>query len=141
MKFIINYDKRLNMKNLIVYMALSSILIFYGCSFNPYPLSNTVDVGPPIELESSDQPAKEVETANDEVETLPEEELLPGIIVEKIDELTIKASWNLDEGKGVIIPPAELISVVRKECANNSNGHLLSFTAIEGIVNALFKCW
>ena len=141
MKFINYYDMKLSMKNLIAYTTLSSILIFYGCSFNPYPLSNTVDVGPPIELESTDQPTKEVETANDEVETLPEEELLPGIIVEKIDELTIKASWNLDEGKGVIIPPAELISVVRKECANNSNGHLLSFTAIEGTINAFFKCW
>ena len=130
------------MKRFLLYSTLSTILLFYGCSFNPYPLSNTVDVGPPIELENIDQPAKEVETTINETDTLVEEEvLLPGITVEKIDELTIKASWYLDEGKGVILPPAELVSVVRKECANNSNGHLLSFTAIEGTVNAFFKCW
>ena len=121
------------------------IAIIYGCSFNPYPLSNTVDVGPPISL--ADKSPKEEEIINEEVKNQnevssnDEEILLPGITIEKIDDLTIHASWDLEEGRGVILPPVELISVIKKECDNNSNGHLLSFSSFEGIVKAIFKCW
>ena len=142
----------------LIYLILFSFFLT-GCIgpwYNPYPISKLVSrVGPPLkigsdipkellstEIAANSETQVEQTTENNEIEnTQPEVDLGPILEVKKIDNKTIIADWKLDIDENLILPPVQVLEAVKKQCENNSSGHLLSFSSEEGVASATFKCW
>ena len=124
-----------------------------GPLYNPFPISKlTARVGPPLKINSENVSELYItESVNPEqldnssiqensasIEVI---DLKPEIKIFKVDEKTLKVSWDLQTEESLILPPKDIVQAVKKECNNNTPGHLITFSSFESKATAIFKCW